>query len=121
MEKLQQVPALFLVRKQCFNQNIQVIKIKNFVKIRLLLQIFKGGNDKATWKGITLFFDKVIETKDSEFQMNARTMISFFGGIVGYCKNTLWLIILLCSSLSYMIFAFRDFIAQGFSGNKSFD
>ena len=80
---------------------------------------YLGGNDKATWKGITLFFDKVIETKDSEFQMNARTMISFFGGIVGYCKNTLWLIILLCSSLSYMIFAFRDFIAQGFSGNKS--
>ena len=74
------------------------------------LQNVLGGNDKATWKGITLIFDRVIETKDSDFQMNLRTMISRFGGIVGYCKNTLWLIVLLSSSLSYTIYALRDFI-----------
>ena len=83
--------------------------------------IYLGGNDKATWKGITLFFDKVIETKNSEFQMNARTMMSFIGGIVGYCKNALWIIILLSSSLSYTIYALRKFIAHGCSSkNKSF-
>ena len=74
------------------------------------LQNVIGGNDKATWKGITLIFDRVIETKESDFQMNVRTMISRFGGIVGYCKNTLWLIVLLSSSLSYTIYALRDFI-----------
>ena len=80
--------------------------------------MFIGGHDRATWKGITLLFDKVIETKKSEFQMNARTLLSYIGGIVGYCKNALWMLILLSSFLSYTIYALREFIVHVCSRNK---
>ena len=119
MGNLQKGHALCLVRKRLSILNILVVNMKYlcivwFQKVRM----FIGGHDRATWKGITLLFDKVIETKKSEFQMNARTLLSYIGGIVGYCKNALWMLILLSSFLSYTIYALREFIVHVCSRNN---
>ena len=62
--------------------------------------MFIGVNKKANFKGLTLYFDQIMEIRETEFFLTFKTMTSFFGGIVGYSKNILWLIILMFSYLS---------------------
>ena len=43
---------------------------------------------------VALIFDKRVKTVQSHLQIEFRTLISKYGGIIGLCKNLLWLIML---------------------------
>ena len=50
---------------------------------------------------MTISFGKVIEKTVSELQINTRTLITRFGGIIGVGKNLLWIIILGISGIGF--------------------
>ena len=52
-------------------------------------------------KGMTISFDKDVEKTVSELQINTRTLVTRFGGIIGVGKNLLWFIILGISGIGY--------------------
>ena len=43
---------------------------------------------------VALIFDKRVKTVQSHLQIEFRTLVSKYGGIIGLCKNLLWLIML---------------------------
>ena len=50
---------------------------------------------------MTISFGKVVEKTVSELQINTRTLITRFGGIIGVGKNLLWIIILGISGIGF--------------------
>ena len=49
-----------------------------------------------------IFFDRVVKTTKSELQIGFKTLITRFGGIIGVCKNLLWIVIFGFSSFIYL-------------------
>ena len=58
------------------------------------------GNENIN--GILIFFDRVVKTTKSELQIGFKTLITRFGGIIGVCKNLLWIVIFGFSSFAFL-------------------
>ena len=50
---------------------------------------------------VILIFDKRVKTFHSHLQIEFRTLISKYGGIIGLCKNLLWLVILTSAAFAF--------------------
>ena len=50
---------------------------------------------------VILIFDKRVKTFKSLLQIDFRTLISKYGGIIGLCKNLLWLVILTSAAFAF--------------------
>ena len=52
--------------------------------------------------GLAIVFDKVVEQTVSDWQIKPITLLTRFGGIIGCGKNLLWILIFICSSLTFV-------------------
>ena len=52
--------------------------------------------------GVTMYFDKEVEITKTELQINSKTLITRFGGIIGVSKNLLWIVIFGFSAIGFI-------------------
>ena len=52
--------------------------------------------------GMVVAFDNIVEQTISDWQIKPITLLTRFGGLVGVGKNLLWIIIFICSSMTFV-------------------
>ena len=52
--------------------------------------------------GLAIAFDNIVEQTISDWQIQPVTLLTRFGGLVGVGKNLLWIIIFICSSMTFV-------------------
>ena len=57
-------------------------------------------------RGFIIRFDKEVDISMASWTIDPKSLLSMIGGVIGICKNFVWLIILFLSSFSFVLSRF---------------
>ena len=57
-------------------------------------------------RGFIIRFDKDVDITMASWTIDPKSLLSKIGGVIGICKNFVWLIILFLSSFSFVVSRF---------------